>query len=380
MSYKAHPKYKDKISVMTKTIDSNERIDAIQILRAVAALMVAYGHALAVTTKIAKPDNITFSWPSLPIGHGVDIFFVISGFIMVYVSEKLFTKHGGWQDFISKRLIRIIPLYWFATVIFLVLLVVDALRGGLFPNFEAIITSLLFIPSMAFKPDGSQPYPIVAGGWTLEHEMYFYVIFAFFIGLKREFAVAAVSFFIIAVCSLVLIFQPDSTLFQFWGRGINCEFIMGMLLALAWRKGVVLRPIIRVIICFAAFAWVSWSKFIPHADNSPYGFIRLWSWGVPAAMLVAAASLGKTVIPKTFEKMALLLGDASYSIYLVHPIVYVILQHSPIKFVALIGVWPTVALLFFTGATVSLAVYLWIERPMLGFIKQRLLATKTTIN
>ncbi|SRR6266571_871351 len=87
-------------------------LQSIQILRAVAALLVLAGHLWATLAWLGKPDAL----PNFVAGAaGVDLFFVISGFVMVHSSEKFFGQPGGSVQFLLRRLARIVPLYWVAT-------------------------------------------------------------------------------------------------------------------------------------------------------------------------------------------------------------------------------------------------------------------------
>src|SRR5665213_384 len=99
-----------------------KQIGAIQILRAVAALMVVLSHAQNDALREAIANGYRFTrFELLPWDSGVDLFFVISGFIMVYSSQRLFATPGAGGAFISRRLIRIVPLYWMITAIALVI-------------------------------------------------------------------------------------------------------------------------------------------------------------------------------------------------------------------------------------------------------------------
>ena len=89
------------------------QIAVLQVLRAVAALTVVFGHAQhdALVSAMRAGQAFTRNH-ALPWGAGVDLFFVISGFIMVHASERLFGREGAARAFMLRRLIRIVPLYW----------------------------------------------------------------------------------------------------------------------------------------------------------------------------------------------------------------------------------------------------------------------------
>jgi exopolysaccharide production protein ExoZ len=88
---------------------------SIQILRAVAALAVCGVHFDQMTLMLAGHSNDPI--PLYPLAAGVDLFFVISGFVMVYSSEPLFGRSGSPKEFLVRRLARIVPLYWLTMTI-----------------------------------------------------------------------------------------------------------------------------------------------------------------------------------------------------------------------------------------------------------------------
>src|SRR5215467_252489 len=151
---------------------SGKRIGGIQVLRALAAVLVTICHAQA---EIAKIGGLASAWPPAALanlaGFGVDLFFVISGFIMVYSTDQLFGTAHGPMEFLKRRLLRIVPLYWIVTSLYLALtLLIPEFAKGYPAGF--LIASYLFIP--AARPDGVIE-PLVGQGWTLNYEMLFYV-------------------------------------------------------------------------------------------------------------------------------------------------------------------------------------------------------------
>jgi peptidoglycan/LPS O-acetylase OafA/YrhL len=139
------------------------QIVAIQILRAIAAISVSIGHAQAFIAVPMERQGQAFGWSFLlPWGAGVDLFFVISGFIMVYSSERLFAAPAGARIFAWRRLSRIVPLYWCAMAL---LLVKMAVLHKPMPDAASVVTSFFFIP---WDTQGTGvPRPIYDLGWTL---------------------------------------------------------------------------------------------------------------------------------------------------------------------------------------------------------------------
>jgi len=103
-----------------------ERIALIQVLRAIAALSVAVGHTQRNAILVAAANHREFDPILLDLTEaGVDLFFVISGFVMVFASRDLFATPGGGLVFLSRRIARIVPLYWSMTTIFLTAMLVS---------------------------------------------------------------------------------------------------------------------------------------------------------------------------------------------------------------------------------------------------------------
>src|SRR5262245_17640204 len=175
----------------------------IQILRAVAALAVVVMH---IGTELRYWGKATISWTD--VGNaGVDLFFVISGFIMVFIAWNRFGHRDAPVDFFARRLIRIVPLYWLVTTGYVL--------AGSFPT-RRIVTSYLFVPDFSTN---AAPLPVVLQGWTLNFEMFFYLVLAVALLLPRRAALTCVSALLAA---LVLVNVP------YYGQSVILEFVLGL--------------------------------------------------------------------------------------------------------------------------------------------------------
>jgi peptidoglycan/LPS O-acetylase OafA/YrhL len=204
-----------------KTFDKREKfmntkitgnIVSIQLLRAVAALSVVYLHCTTAGDYNFFPTG----------AFGVDIFFIISGFIIAYMVSKT------TEDFLIKRIIRIVPLYFLATVAM-------TLTVMFFPNLirsttisvSGFIKSILFIPG----PE-NRSQPILGQGWTLNYEMLFYIIMflcIFFVKNKKYLTIVCI---LVLVLLTVVLHLTNSTNFiiNYYKKGLFLEFIYGMIL------------------------------------------------------------------------------------------------------------------------------------------------------
>lgn len=206
--------------MIEKTKSSNFK--SIQFLRFFAAFLVLVTHSTFYVHERYDPNITVFSEGAI----GVDIFFIISGFVILLSSiSKDGGFEGGWT-FTIKRLNRIVPMYWIATtvkVLTLIFIPAAVLHATLDPS--RIILSYFFLPSIT--PDGRWE-PILGVGWTLVFEMFFYVLFALALFLRKNPVVF--SSLSIIVFSLVSFFrQPDWPIQTFYFDRILLYFVLGML-------------------------------------------------------------------------------------------------------------------------------------------------------
>lgn len=348
------------------------RIVAIQVLRAIAALMIVLSHAQNDALNEALKAGVGFTrLTALPWDAGVDLFFVISGFIMVYSTQRLFATPGASRIFITRRLIRIVPLYWLITAISLLVLGYVAWLGRrAFPSLLEVASSLGFVPFA--RPGDGQPRPIAAQGWTLNYEMFFYLIFALFVGFRRDVAVACVAVTLALAVGIGAIVKPNTTALAYWSHPIVLEFVLGALTALAWQRGIRLKrsmvlPLIIVGLAALALDLNGMAKIGPIAVD-PNGLGRLLACGLPMTLIFGASALAE---PGFLERGLLsssliLLGDASYALYLFHPIVIVLARKA---YLALglplaIGFWPLVAVDIPMAAAFAVAIHVTVEKPV----------------
>ena len=168
------------------------KLKSIQVLRGLAALLVVAYHVRAFEkTLISENGSSEAAWISglLTNGYaGVDLFFVISGFIMVYITYDLNRDLRSAADFIFARATRIFPVWWFFALVALITLTLSntVLPGG--KGIAAVAHGQPFIPyllkSLALIPQSA--FPILNVGWTLIHEMYFYIVFALILFAPRS--------------------------------------------------------------------------------------------------------------------------------------------------------------------------------------------------
>ncbi|MGY5801152.1 acyltransferase family protein [Rhizobium sp. LEGMi12c] len=267
-------------------------IKSIQYLRAIAAISVLCFH-------VSETYGLDFKSGAA----GVDIFFVISGFIMWVTTDG---RSLGPQEFIWRRLIRIVPLYWIATA---ATFVIAVLKPQFFfdtnSSIENLIGSLFFVPFMK----GEALQPVVEQGWTLSYEMFFYLIFSISL-LLPEFR--RLCFLMAALVTVVMAHYllPLGYLSVFT-QPVILEFAAGIVIGRLWKQGFRLPFPAAIGLMVVGVVLLVASDPLIHLERA----IR---WGIPAVLLLSGAVFAER--ERGVPQLAFLhfLGNASYSIYVWH--------------------------------------------------------------
>ncbi len=332
----------------------------IQALRGIAALLVVVYHAFDMRGLRIDPSAPGVSWPNG--AAGVDIFFVISGFVMVVSSRRLASQAGAGLTFIEHRVARIVPLYWLLTAAKLILVVLFtdlALRSSLKP--DDIVRSFLFLPVV----DSAGHFrPLLPVGWTLTYEFLFYLLFALALTLRVDalrILVPGLGFVVIAALLKTESWPAWTILFN----TIVVEFIFGVALAKLVLRQFSLPTWAASCLAVSGLVLI---LALPQVSES----LRPLTWGLPALALVAGAVFLERRLAQLLPHWVLVLGDASYSIYLTHGFVVPVIG---LVFVALH--WSSLpaeglAVLVCLGASslIGTLVYLFAERPVMHALKR----------
>jgi exopolysaccharide production protein ExoZ len=336
---------------------------SIQVLRAGAALGVTICHIVGY--EFTKQYGLPNALPSFTIGNaGVDVFFVISGFVMVYSSQPLFERPKAPQEFFLRRLARIVPLYWITTSIILGYLLIqygDLAKVQFTP--EAVVASYLFIPYPQL--DGFMA-PVHGVGWTLNYEMFFYLCFCLallFSRLTGVLLVAAALCFLVALNRVLPLPNPLGYLVE----PIILEFVFGMLIALIYRSGFRMKSALAAVIVVAALAAIA-------ASGRWNELPRVIVWGLPSACMVGALALAEySATPNRLWRGLSFLGDASYALYLVHPLAITLPRRVfPRVIDPATSPWLYAALLIATALIAAAVVHVLVEKPITRVLQRRI--------
>ncbi|TMQ21052.1 MAG: acyltransferase [Deltaproteobacteria bacterium] len=315
----------------------------LHLLRVIAALGVVYFHATSVA-------GLKLDWD---VGsRGVDVFFVISGFIIAYIGTS------KPDQFFIRRLIRVVPFYWAATVfVFAMVSVAPALFRTTTASAPHLVYSLLFLPHEAAN---SEMLPTLILGWSLNYEMFFYVWFAISLRLSPRWSPVICGGALIALMLLLHAMHTTNPIALFYARPIILE--LAQLPGLRWLLLAFLVGGLIVLNVFEEY----------YRDTLPRHLVA----GIPSFFIVASALLLERIYGMSTKNRAIfLLGEASYIIYLVHPyIIFTVLRvffkhaadwSSPAQAVLIAGLLALVS-------AIAIAIHVWFEKPVMAFLRARL--------
>ena len=323
---------------------------SIQLLRAVAALLVVLYHGqLAISTRFARPAFASETYLFAFGAVGVHIFFVISGFIMVYttrVDQKFVAR-----DFLRKRILRIYPMYWVCVALYLL---VHFLLGRPY-----LLSGSEIVGALALFPDGASA--IIGPAWTLSFEMFFYICFGFAMkfGATRGLVILG-SAFTLSIAAGIF-FPAEGALVRLVTNSLLLEFIAGA--AIGWLLATGRLPrrggpgvLLLAIAMFAAGIAVGY-------DRLPSVAI----WGIPSALLVAGAVIWENAdgFKNAIRKFSHF-GNSSYVLYLIHLLVITLAIALAAYVPAIKMMEPAAAAVAIAGISLLAAegLHTRIERPM----------------
>jgi exopolysaccharide production protein ExoZ len=326
-------------------------VASIQYLRGIAAMMVVLAHANDL--------------PLLGGGHrvfrdvgwsGVDLFFVISGFVMTYTSAShSYTR----RQFLLRRIARIAPLYWVMTFLTAILAIsMPSLFLHTSFRWDEFAASLVFLP---YKNSGNGGVePLLKLGWTLNYEMFFYLCFAILIGIAswRRVALLSLMFGILTVVSVAL--RPPYPPMIFYGNPVTFEFVLGCAVGTAYLKGWLSHIPLQVslVLGLSGLALLIAGSIVDDQLHS-----RELFRGIPSAIVVFSciAVEGRALFKNQWLHK---LGDATYSIYLTHLFTLLGLRWTFVHFGLLqtdLSIWLFIFLVTGVSATIGLVTYTYFE-------------------
>ena len=312
----------------------------LQVLRGIAAVGVVFYHTAYL---LAGGYHTEF--------FGVSTFFVISGFIMCWITRD------DADGFLRKRIERIVPFYWvctFALILLTYKLPLDLMSW----QFVAYLArSLFFLPSPGF--------PVLHVGWTLNFEMYFYLVFAVSLWISPRFAPLIAAAFI---CGVLLLDAAGTGgfLVHYYSHEYISYFLYGIAVYYAWtifspfapRWPTIVTGIAAIAICYGSQFVKPW---VPELVILTYA---------PVIIVVSALFLESSGAVVTFRPLVLI-GDASYAIYLTHFIFFTMADSHARRNGYTLPKDSLEMMLFWVAVSIAIGicVHLYIEKPLLHRIR-----------
>jgi len=340
---------------------------SIQILRALAALAVCLSHSVYKALGFSHTDLPPQTGTSI-LESGVDLFFIISGFIMMFTAASTFHQPRAASSFAMRRLIRIAPPYWFFTslMVLATLFFPDKLNSASFTVPHAVL-SFLFVPH--HEPGTiAGIHPILGAGWTLLYEMFFYLVFTFALLFSRRVGIGLIAATFIALFAAARLGLCSPTLTTFGSDSILFEFLLGIgayyVLTGPWNQ---LAKSFSLVAFAAGLYGVA---SLLSVQNE-----RFFAQGLPALALFGIIAPLK--IPhKNLALLFVLIGDASYTLYLSHPFAIEIVKQILAKVCAgsTEATWFMtlfVAVCMLAAVSGAILFYLLCEKPTTEFLKKR---------
>ena len=322
------------------------RIDGIETLRGIAAVaVVLYHSARHVERAVGEQAWARVFHP----GHaGVDLFFVLSGFIILLVHRRDVGRPERVGRFAWRRFARVWPLYWLALA---TTIAVEAAGGARLPDVGTLVWNLTLLPTPG--------EPIVGIAWTLQFEAVFYFLFGLLIVDRRLGVVALGGWLMLAAAGVAAGWQVKIA-----SSAFAVEFFLGMGVALAVRGEKIGRPLAWTMGGAALFALAWAAEAIGALDG--YSAAARVAYGMPAAMIVAGVAAGRPGVPRWLAS----LGSASYAVYLFHLLGFAVAWQAFTRLGIVMPAAGWFVVLAGSGVVMGLAMHRLVERPMLAALRR----------
>lgn len=335
----------------------DNKIQSLQVLRAFAACSVVLVHAVG---------RVHITWPETPSyltventhwgAGGVDLFFVLSGFLMTYLHAQQFGQPGVSGKFFSRRLIRIVPIYWLLSGVALIAaLTLPQLMLSERPiEWPWLLGNFGFVPIP--QSNGSIDRLLVVG-WTLDYEMLFYTCFAVAMFWRRGLWMLCGA--MLASVTIGLASRPDYPVLQWLTSPMLLEFLAGIAIAIAIQR-------------YQAPRWIAWLLLVGGvaAFLASWTADRVWQWGIPAAAVVVGTLWLQFNCKGHIGRSLVVVGDASYSVYLTQ--VFSLPALAILMKLADIGLSGDLAIVVLWLAACTAGVLFWwlVEKPLTDRLRE----------
>ncbi|MGJ8559261.1 MAG: acyltransferase family protein [Litorimonas sp.] len=346
------------------------RLSALQALRGVAALLVVLFHSAAIWRELVGTDGFTGPWDQG--WAGVDLFFVISGFVMVWVAGDRAAGIRIAARFCWDRVTRVYPLWWvFCSLMALYFMLAYGQPAS--PATHTPDTAWgMFARSLLLWPQGE--FPVLAVGWTLIYELAFYGLFGLLLLIPAKWRPLGLIFW-----GAILLYRwnfapADSGLPSSWSMTLAdqlcLEFLIGAAVAYFLKAVRIPSVLALAILAIGVAAFIAAMIFVSGLDGESLNRSRVIAFGLPSGVILLGVIGWEMSGSRSIAGWLRRIGDASYTLYLSHFLVLLVLKRVFVQ----IGLFTGVSALSMAGFMIvgllasviaSLILYRLIERPLL---------------
>ena len=341
-------------------------LQSIQALRGVAALLVLFFHTHLIVSKGEYLGQTPMGGVFAVGSAGVDIFFVLSGFIIMHAHSADISRPGNLKRYLYRRWSRVYPVYW----IYLTGVIALLLAG--FGSFPAPLDASYLASAYTLVRTSPEPPPLSVA-WSLYHEVLFYGVFALLI-LNRRLGATAFALWGTFIAASYLfgwsaVLQQQQDLQGVVGSLFNLNFLLGMLACWLVERRLLSHGRLMAVI---GVAILTLGAAIVLAGDAPAEIRLLFAVG--SFLLLTGLVSREYQRPVAVGRIPRLFGDASYSIYLVHtPILSMLIKIAVATGAArILGAQALFMVLAGVTATLSVLCYLLVERPLIRVLRQGL--------
>ncbi|WP_081897855.1 acyltransferase [Flavobacterium sp. 83] len=341
----------------------SQYLDVLQLFRGLAALMVVLHHSIGSLKYYHKIDFPFINYLGSIGKFGVDFFFVLSGFIITYSAFYKYKEPNSFSNYCKNRLIRIyvpyLPIGIFMLLIYTFL-----------PAFSNSDRAISVLTSLTLLPDGN---PALSVAWTLSFELCFYLLFSISFISKKGWNWFVIGWFVTIIIFNYSLFTTlqflKSPFFRILFSTYNIEFILGFVLAQLVVLKMQVNRILLFLLLFIAFMFFFYCTF-NHLKLFSFDVNLLFAFVAFLSIFIATSTVD-VKINKT--SVLMMVGNATYSIYLIHnPLQMILIRFFP-KITSVVGVIAALIVVLILASVVGYGYYLLFEKKAIHIIKSKLI-------
>lgn len=365
------------------------KIETLQICRGLATILVLLAHSSVFI------GNLSLSRICLTLGNSAAVFFfILSGLIISYTKHSYWDTPAKFPVYLKERIIRVFPMYWiYLTGAILISFAVFSIFHTHIIDSKQLNTIDL-IKNYFMYPYFLSPYykeetrwPIISQAWSLSYELFFYATFALFIINKRLGLITFGFWLVFIVLDFAKILIPTSFLMKFLLNPDFLEFFMGMIVAyLVLKYGDHLKNLHNLFLGIGTIGLITFWILLGNGYVDFYIFHRLLVFGIPCSLIILGITLWEKYQVNYFKRtriysFGVLLGEASYSIYLIHfMILHFIYTFLKKLHLTIINIPVTFIMVSAISLYIGLLCYQIMEKPILQKLKSKLLKNRIKFN